>query len=77
MTQNEMILTDLKRGFVLTPNFALREYGCARLAARIHELRQEGHNIMKGKRPFKSRKTGKSGYIACYWLPVHDNDTRH
>jgi hypothetical protein len=37
-----MIRRHLERGESLTPRDALTLYGCARLAARIHDLRQEG-----------------------------------
>jgi hypothetical protein len=38
-TQNEMILSDLKKGIIIDPMYALKKYGCFRLAARIDELR--------------------------------------
>lgn len=54
MTQNARILKALKAGKKLTPLAALRDFGCFRLAARIAELRGEGHAIRmskpKGKR---------------------------
>lgn len=45
-SQSKMILRYLetrKRG--LTPLDALEKFGCMRLSARIHDLRQEGHEI--------------------------------
>lgn len=39
------ILGHLKRHGAITPNQALREYGCGRLAPRILELRQYGYQI--------------------------------
>jgi hypothetical protein len=45
MTQNEQILAALKRG-PLTPLEALERFGCFRLAARVGELRQQGHSIV-------------------------------
>lgn len=45
MSQNEQILAALKRGRALTPLEALNEFGCFRLAARVDELRQQGHAI--------------------------------
>lgn len=42
--QNFLVLAALKRG-PLTPLEALRRLGCERLAARIHELREMGHDI--------------------------------
>jgi hypothetical protein len=45
MTQREQILHHLQRHGDLTPLDALQNYGCARLAARVHELRQDGYDI--------------------------------
>lgn len=45
MSQDSAVLQDLKRGRVITPMTALKRYGCFRLAARIHRLRSQGHNI--------------------------------
>jgi hypothetical protein len=43
--QCAMILSALKSGRSLTPADALRDYGCFRLAARIYDLRNAGHDI--------------------------------
>ena len=43
--QKDKILTYLKSGKGLTPITALNRFGCFRLAARIAELRKEGHTI--------------------------------
>ena len=62
-TQNDLILASLKRGTRLTPIDALRDFGCFRLAARICDLRAEGHHI-------EQRKLHKNGkYFAVYWMP--------
>ena len=45
MTQNDAILSALRRGERLTPTVALSVYGTFRLAARIWDLRQAGHAI--------------------------------
>jgi hypothetical protein len=45
MTQKEMIREHLLHGLSITPAKALVEYGTMRLAAYIHELRQEGIEI--------------------------------
>lgn len=45
MTQTETILAHLKAGGSITPIDALRDYGCFRLAARIKDLRDEGHPV--------------------------------
>ena len=44
MNQSDKILDHL-RGGPITPLQALNLYGCFRLAARINELRKQGHNI--------------------------------
>ena len=44
-TQNERILTYLSKGKGLTPIKALNDFGCFRLAARISNLREQGHKI--------------------------------
>ena len=62
MSQNAQILADLKRGRVITPLQALNSYGCFRLAARIKELRDQGHNIKTTIREIKGKRVG------AYWI---------
>jgi predicted ArsR family transcriptional regulator len=45
MTQKQEILVHLKKHGEITPLDALKEFGCFRLAARIHELRKAGYKI--------------------------------
>jgi len=45
MTQSQRILIYLKTGKSLTPLEALKKFGCFRLAARIADLRKDGHTI--------------------------------
>jgi hypothetical protein len=45
MTHSKQILSHLKAGKAITAYEALVLFGCFRLAARIHDLREEGHNI--------------------------------
>jgi hypothetical protein len=45
MTQSQRILIYLKTGKSLTPLEALKKFGCFRLAARISDLRSQGHTI--------------------------------
>ena len=40
MSQNDQIISHLKRFGSITPMVALRDYGCFRLAARVMELRE-------------------------------------
>jgi hypothetical protein len=42
--QNVLVLDHLKKA-PITPIDALHLYGCFRLAARIYELREDGHQI--------------------------------
>ncbi len=44
-SQNEQILTYLSKGKGITPIEALNKFGCFRLAARISDLRSQGHTI--------------------------------
>jgi len=44
-TQAGRILAYLREGNRLTALEALERFGCFRLAARVHELRREGHAI--------------------------------
>jgi hypothetical protein len=45
VTQAQLILGALQRGERLTALEALQEFNCFRLAARIRELRDDGHPI--------------------------------
>ena len=61
MTQAEHILQALKDGDRLTPLDALNRFGVFRLAARVSELRRDGHDIVT-----TTRKGGKQ--YAVYHL---------
>jgi len=43
--QTDMVLDHL-RGGPITPLDALKLYGCFRLAARVYDLRKDGHDII-------------------------------
>jgi hypothetical protein len=45
--QNKAILRYLQKGKTLTGLQALRLFGCARLAARIYDIKHMGHKINK------------------------------
>ena len=45
-SQYVAIRGDLMAGLSITPLEALPRYGCMRLAAVIHKLRQDGHKIV-------------------------------
>ena len=59
MSQRMEILADLKRGKSITALDALQDYGCFRLAARIAELRQMGHDIEMELEPHSNGKHAK------------------
>ena len=44
-TQNMAILAYLQKGKSINPMKALNKFGCFRLSARIHDLREMGYNI--------------------------------
>ena len=62
-SQNAAILNHLKKVGPITPMEALDRYGCFRLAARIYELRQKGHDISMLK-----IQVGTNKYVARYTL---------
>lgn len=44
-TQKQKVLAHLKKCKSITPLVALSKYGCYRLSAVIHKLRNDGHDI--------------------------------
>ncbi len=71
-SQNAMILAALKRGERVTPLEALAKYGCFRLAARIYELRRDGHSI-GCDRVEQGTKGLRTKHVAEYFL-IHTKD---
>jgi len=65
-SQSDQILSYMKKNRKkgITPIEALSKFGCFRLAARIHELREDGHAI-KSER---YRLPIKGEYVARYVL---------
>lgn len=47
MSQEKQILNYLKQGRAITPLEALKLFGCFRLGARVWDLKQAGHKIVK------------------------------
>lgn len=45
INQTDKILAYMKKNGSITPLDALREFGCMRLAARIADLKHDGHQI--------------------------------
>lgn len=62
-SQCDLILNDLKLGHTVTPLKALDRWGCFRLAARVKNLRDQGHKIHT-----RMITIGKSVRIASYSL---------
>ena len=63
VSQNDRILRHLRTGRGLTALQALNLFGCLRLAARINDLRRQGHQISSET---VTREDGKR--YAMYWL---------
>lgn len=66
-TQCERLLEHLKLGLPLTAHKALYGYSCLRLAARIHDLKQMGHQIDKAMIEVPTRGGG-TARVAEYRL---------
>lgn len=67
MSQNKKILEYMQRHGAITPVEAIREFGCMRLSARIHDLRAEGHNVRSEMVNGKNRDGDPVRY-ARYWV---------
>ena len=70
MTQTTAVLEYLNRYGTITPLDALREIGCFRLAARIHDLEQKGYHIPRKTIEVTGKKTGKKVRITQYSRPM-------
>ena len=66
-TQVDAILAYLQSGRPLTSGDALRLYGCARLAARVFELRQAGYDIRNDLIEVDTQHGGKA-HVAAYYM---------
>ena len=66
-TQCERLLEHLKLGLPLTAHKALYGYSCLRLAARIHDLKQMGHQIERRMVEVPTRD-GRRARVAEYFL---------
>lgn len=62
MSQEDMVLEALKKG-ELTSIDALQRFGCFRLSARIHRLKELGHEIKTHMKTLSNNKR-----IAVYTL---------
>lgn len=73
MTQKEMIRKHLELFGSITPALALNEYACARLSARISELREDGMNIETIERKAINRFGKRIQYTERYVLKEGGN----
>ena len=62
-SQNAAILSHLKTGKSITPIDALERFNCFRLGARVYDLKQNGHQIVREMVPTDSGK-----HVASYTL---------
>jgi hypothetical protein len=67
LSQREWILRQLKAGRFLTFMDCLREYGIGRTAARVGELRDQGHNIITHKVDIE-KANGRKARVGVYRL---------
>ena len=61
MSQTRDILRHLSKGYTLTPLQALDRFACYRLAARIKEIREQGHSVA-----MRMVRTTNGAHIAQY-----------
>lgn len=66
-TQRQLVLDHLRRGESITQFQALRDYGIQRLAARVHELRQDGHPV-EDRTVEVRRAHGGTARVSEYYL---------
>lgn len=66
-THTRQILKHLQSGKRITPTEALAKFGCFRLGARIWDLKQEGHRIVRDMIEVETR-AGTTARVAEYRL---------
>lgn len=66
-SQATQILKSLQAGNRLTPQDALRQFGCFRLAARIADLRRDGYEINSDRKKVIN-SDGTQAVVAEYWI---------
>lgn len=73
-SQNQKILEYLQSGLAITQKDSIRMFDCYRLAARIKDLREQGHDIQeskgKGERHSTYRLVKKHGTGTLFALPA-------
>ena len=71
MTQCEKVLEYMKDFGSISPLEAMQDIGCMRLAARIADLREQGHPIGRRMKTSKNRY-GRDVSFAEYYLLQED-----
>jgi len=71
MTQIQRILNYLEAGNTITTLNAFNELGITRLAARVHELKRQGHPINKKTISVTNRYNEKCS-VAEYYMEMAD-----
>lgn len=71
MTQNEKILAYIKNHIYITQREAFG-LGVYRLAARISDLRQQGHDIRKNTIRVRNADGSKSSVAAYFMVPDYE-----
>lgn len=66
MTQTEMVLVYIARHGSIT-QYQANELGIGRLAARVADLKKQGHDI-KSEMIAVRKANGKTAHVACYSL---------
>lgn len=66
-THKQRLLKALNNGAKITPLDSWRVMGIYRLASRICELRQDGHNI-QGRRKQVVNRFGEQTYVMQYYI---------
>lgn len=69
MTQTEAILDYMNEYGSITALDALREIGCFRLAARIHDIEKKGIHVPRETIVVTGKRTGKQTNITRYLRP--------
>ena len=71
MSQADRVLQYLEDGNTITTLNAFKELGITRLAARVHELKRDGHNVKKNTISVTNRFDEKCA-VAEYYLGEND-----
>lgn len=70
MTQTEMVLVYMARHGSIT-QYQANELGIGRLAARVADLKKQGHDI-KSEMIAVRKANGKTAQVACYSIGGED-----